>query len=369
MRLLLKTQIIAIIISILSILLSNLTAAEALTQSPQGAQNTYSITEEPTSNLPTFVPVALNMEENNKLCPEFPEVGATDSMVVCPNGFTPAWWSIRKHRGGTEWRDVGTWETIKVTKALQATGIIKFRIWVTFLGASSPGTCNFEFSWLRNDEVIAQSPVINANLQKDMDPRMLDVQAPLINQSPFEQGDIFKLFIRCAISLDGGRILFGSPEHNTHVEMTCDPIEIVKVTGCQNGIKGLYTDVFKVKYTKLTFIGRVNGKEILEPPPNFGIETIENANYNYVSWNIKLEPGTHDIEIGISYVGNDNTTLVSSIQPLTVKAIEVPTFLGIPLEIWNYIVAIIVLVIILMIIITVYNKHQEKKWLGEMDNS
>jgi hypothetical protein len=217
MRSLLRTQIFAFIISILFLLLSNLTLAEALTQPNQKGQDSFAGVDEPPQKLPTYVPVQLNMADNNKLTPEGPPEEATSSMVICPNGFTPAWWSVRQRFGGTEWRDVGTWETIKVGKALQATGTIQFRIWVTFIGSGNPGTSEFEFHWKRNEEIIA-SRGISVNLQDGMTPHLIDTQANLVNQTPFMEGDIFKLYIRCRISLDGGRILFGSDEHKTHVQ-------------------------------------------------------------------------------------------------------------------------------------------------------
>jgi hypothetical protein len=135
-----------------------------------------------------------------------------------------------------------------------------------------------------------------------------------------------------------------------------------------HGIKGYYSDVFRVKHTKMTFIARVDGKDVLDPPPEFGVEIVHNQNVNFVSWDIKLEPATYDIEIGLSYVSNDNTSVVSTIQSIKIEAKKIPSFLGLPMYIWNYIVIIITLVIILVICVSAYNRYQEKKWIDEFES-
>lgn len=360
-------KIIALFISIFFILLPGVSLAEELATTKQHwPDNSTQPIEEPSNKLPSYIPVNLNMKENNRLSPETPADGSTDSSVVCPNGFTPAWWSIRKSRGSTEWRDVGTWETIKVGKALQAMGLIRFRIWITFLGSGNPGTSEFQFTWLRNDDTIA-STTVNVELSNGMDPKLEDAQANLINQTPFEPGDVFKLFIRCRISLDGARILYGSHQYNTHVQMICDPLDIYEVSACDHGIKGLYTDVFRVKHTRMTFYGKVDQLLIIEPP-QYGLETIDNYNLVSVHWEQKLKDGTHEIEFGISYIPNDNTSVVSLIQSVKIEPEEIPSFLGIPLSIWNYIMSIVVLVIIIAAVVIIYNWRQEKKWLAEFEN-
>lgn len=360
-------KIIALVISILFVFLPGVSLAEELSIIDQPKpDNSMQQIEEPSNKLPSYIPVNLNMKENNKLSPEMPEAGSTDSSIVCPNGFTPAWWSVRKNRGSTEWRDVGTWETITVNKALQATGLIRFGIWITFLGSGNPGTSEFQFSWFRNEDTIA-STTISVDLSNGMEPRMADAQANLINQTPFEPGDVFKLFIRCRISLDGARILYGSLQHNTHVQMTCDPLDIYEVTASDHGIKGLYTDIFRVKYTRMTFYGKVDQLLIVEPP-QYGLETIDNNNLVSVEWAQKLEDGAHEIEFGISYVPNDNTSVVSLIQSIKIEPVEIPTFLGIPILIWNYIMYLVVLIIIIASAIMIYNWRQEKKWLAEFEN-
>jgi hypothetical protein len=358
-------KFMALVISILFVLLPGVSLAEAISQANQPRpDNSMQPIEEPSNKLPSYIPVNLNMKENNRLSPEMPEPGSTSSSVVCPNGFTPAWWSIRKNRGSTEWRDVGTWETITVGKALQATGLVRFRVWMTFLGSGNPGTSEFQFTWLRNEDTIASTTI---DVELNEEPRLVDAQASLINQTPFEPGDVFKLFIRCRISLDGARILYGSLQHNTHIQMTCDPFDIYEVSACDHGIKGLYADVFRVKHMSMTFYGKVDQLLIIEPP-QYGLETIDNTNLVSVHWEQKLEDGTHEIEFGISYVPNDNTSVVSLIQSVKIEPKKIPSFLGIPLEIWNYVIYIVVFVIIIASVVMIYNRHQEKKWLAEFEN-
>ncbi len=358
----------AISISILFLLMPGICIAETLPreQTSDEIEVEYVQDEQPAS-LPSYIPVELNMGENNGLNPELPPADAADSAAVCPNGFTPAWWSVRKRRGSTDWRDVGTWQTIRMGKQLQATGIIRFTIWVTFLGSGSPGSSDFEFNWLRNEDTIASTVITNVDLSSGMDPIRLNPQAHLINQTPFEVGDVFKLFIRCRISLDGARILYGSPAHRSFVLMTCDPLDVLEVSACDHGIKGLYADVFKVKYTELTFIARVDKMDVVEMP-EFGVENVNNGYFNFVSWPIKLEPRTYEIEVGVSYVPNDNTSVVSKIEQIRIRPKVEPTWFGLPVWLAQLIIGLVVLVVVLVIVKVVHSKIQERRWLKEMES-
>ena len=366
MRSVSRIKLMAIFISLLFLLIPGISIAETLPRSSNPYASEFQEIDEPTSAVPNYIPVELNLRENNILSPELPAPGTADSSIVCPNGFTPAWWSIRKRRGSTEWRDVGTWETLKVGKQLQATGPIRFVIWVMYLGAGTPGTSNFEFNWLRNDDIIASTRVEDVDLRDGMEPLKIDAQGNLINQTPFEAGDIFKLLIRCQISLDGARILYGSREHRSHVLMTCDPIDVLQVTACDHGIKGLYSDVFRVKYTEMTFIGKVN-QQLVTTQPQFGVESVDTRNFNFVSWEIKLEPATYEVEIGISYVPNDNTSVVSKIEQIKINAKKEPTWFGLPVWLAKTIIGVIVLIIILAIAKVIYNKVQEKRWMKDYE--
>lgn len=359
-------KLMAIFISLLFLLIPGISIAETLPRSNNPYTPEFQEIDEPTAAVPNYIPVELNLRENNKLSPELPAPGSADSSIVCPNGFTPVWWSIRHRRGSTEWRDVAIWETIKVGKQLQATGPIRFIIWVMFLGGNNPGTSNFEFNWLRNDDIIASTQVNDVDLRVGMDPLKIDAQANLINQTPFEPNDVFKLLIRCQISLDGARILYGSREHQSHVMMTCDPIDVLHVTASGHSIKGLYSDVFRVKYTEMTFIGKVN-QQLVTTPPQFGVESIDTRNFNFVSWGIKLEPATYEVEIGISYVPNDNTSVVSKVEQIKIKAKVEPTWFGLPVWLAKTIIGLIVLIIILAIVKIIHGKVQEKRWMKELD--
>lgn len=363
----LKIKLMALFISLLFLLIPGISLAETLPHSNNPYTPSFQEIDEPTAAVPNYIPVELNLRENNVLSPELPPPGSADSSIVCPNGFTPAWWSIRKRRGSTEWRDVGTWETIKVGKQLQATGPIRFVIWVMYLGSGTPGTSNFEFSWLRNDDLIASTRVDDVNLHDGMDPLKIDAQGNLINQTPFEPGDVFKLLIRCQISLDGARILYGSREHRSFVLMTCDPIDVIHVSACDDGIKGLYSDVFRVKYTEMTFIAKVN-QQLVTTPPQFGVETIDTRNFNFVHWSIKLEPATYEVEIGISYVPNDNTSVVSKVEQIKITAKKEPTWFGLPVWLAKTIIGLIVLIIVLVIVKVIYNKVQERRWMKDYED-
>jgi hypothetical protein len=363
-----RIQLIAIVISIIFLLIPNYSMAESQNLANNESAVIVTYQDEPTTGLPSYIPVELNLKENNHLSPEINIPGNSDSSVVCPNGFVPAWWSIRKRRGSTEWRDVATFETPKVGKTLQATGVVKFNMWVTFLGSGSPGTSNFEFIWLRNEDRIASSTVNNVPLSNGMEPYLINTQGPLINQTPFEFGDVFKLKIRCQMSLDGARILYNSPEHNSHVMMTCDPLEVLEVHAGQNEIKGYYTDVFNVRFTHLTFVARINKLLVTQADPQFGMENIDNANFNFVSWAVKMEPGSYELEIGVSYVPNDNTSVVSQIKIIKIEPPKVPTWFGLPVWQAQIIITIIVLVVLAVILKTIYNKYQERKWIEETEN-
>lgn len=367
MKSLLKTQTIVILIIFLFLALTTLSMAEPLPQEKKDNIKTDTMEDEPDGYIPSYYPVEFNMMENNGLTPELPHPDATDASVICPNGFVPNWWSVRKRYGRTEWRDVGTWETIRVSKGLRATGAITFSIWVTFSGSGNPGTSNFEFHWIRNDETISTGYRNNVDLESGMEPMRLEVTSHLVNQTPFEEGDIFRLKIRCQVSLDGARILYGSRTHRTLVQMTCDPLNIISVSGCRHSIKALYEDVFRVSYTRMTFTCIVDTIPVITEP-TFGVETILNQNYNAVLWEAELRPGTYNVEVGISYLENDNTTMVFLTQELEVKETPIATLFGLPLWQAHLLISIIVLIVLVAITITVYNKYQERKWLAEMDS-
>jgi hypothetical protein len=363
-----RIRLLAIIITLTFLLIPSLSLAESVPTKQNDKDNNISVYQEEPSGTPDYIPVELNMRENNQLSPELIPPGTADSSVVCPNGFVPNWWSIRKRYGRTEWRDVGTWETIKISKELHATGVIQFSIWVTFSGSGTPGSRNFEFIWKRNEDRIASVVVNDVPLSSGMEPYEIRTQANLINQTPFEFNDVFKLTIRCQISLDGGRILYGSPAHNSHVMMNTDPLDILEIHGNKNGIKGYFIDVFNVRYTELIFTAQVDGHEVFEPPPRFGLETVNNRNMNFVSWGVKLEVGsTYEIVIGIAYVPNDNTSVVTQLLMLKIERPEVPTWFGIPVWQAQIIIAIIVLVVLAVVLKAVYNRYQERKWMSETE--
>ena len=359
MKLLLKTQIISFSILILLLFLPGFSLGEIQDESEPV---NHTALQEPAQSGGNIIPVPIGLKQNKELSPEFPKEGSTDSIVSCPNGFTPAWWSIRKHRGSTEWRDVGTWETPKINKPLQAQGTIRFAIWVIFRGSGQPTSSNFEFNWLRNDETIATVRAEDVDLRSEMNPLKIVANAHLVNQTPFAAGDVFKLFIRCQISLDGTQILYGSREHFSAVIMICDPIDIVDIKTCKESIKCIYNEVFKVNPNSMTYIAKLDNI-IVSAIPELQIETINEINYRTVKWKINIKPGTHNIEISISYIENDNSTFVTLIKQITIKKEPEPNFLGIPLWIVHTIVALVAFVIIVGVGLKLRSYYEERHWL------
>ncbi len=361
-----RIKIIALVISLLFLLLPGVAIAQGVSEVEQN-QETLAFQDDHATYVPNYIPVNLNLKENNRLSPEIAPPDTADSAAVCPNGFDPIWSGRLFRYGPTNWREVGTWETRKVGKDLQATGVIRFRIWISFLGSVSPSISEFEFNWYRNEEIIA-STQLEVNIRTGMDPALIDAQGNLINQTPFMAGDIFKFQVRCRINQDGARILYGSLAHDSHVQMTCDPLDLLHVYASKNGIKGIYADVFKVRFNEMTFIGKVD-QQLIITPPQFGIETVEHGNFNYVSWDMKLEPDTYEVEIGIAYVPNDNTSMVFRVEQIKIKPKVEPTWFGLPVWMAQIIITLVVLVIVLVIIKVVHNKIQERRWMKEMEQS
>ncbi len=359
MRLLLKTQIISFSILILLLFLPGLCLGEIQDESKSV---NHTVLLEPVQSGGNIVPVPIGLKQNKELSPEFPKKDSTDSVVSCPNGFTPAWWSIRKNRGSTEWRDVGTWETPKVNKPLQAQGTVGFAIWVIFRGSGQPTTSNFEFNWLRNDETIATILVEDVNLRSEMNPLKIEANAHLVNQTPFAAGDVFKLYIRCQISLDGTQILYGSREHFSAVIMVCDPIDIVDIKTDKDCIKCIYNDGFQANPNSMTYVAKLDN--IIVPAiPELQTETINEMNYRTVTWRINIKPGTHNIEISISYIENDNSTFVTLTKQITIKKEPEPNFLGIPLWIVHTIVVLVAIAIVAGVGLKLRSRYEERRWL------
>jgi hypothetical protein len=362
----LRIKIIVLVISLLFLPLPGVAMAQGVSDGERNSE-TLAFQDDHSTYVPNYIPVNLNLKENNGLSPEVAPPDTTDSAAVCPNGYDPIWVGRFFRYGPTNWRDVGTWETRKVGKDLQATGVIRFRIWISFLGSASPSVSEFEFNWWRNEEIIA-STTVEQNIRTGMDPALIDTQGNLINQTPFQAGDIFKLQIRCRINQDGARILYGSQAHDSHVQMTCDPLDLLHVQASKNGIKGLYADVFRVRFNEMTFIGKVD-QQIIITPPQFGVEAGEHGTFNYVTWDMKLEPDTYEVEIGIAYVPNDNTSMVFRVEQIKIQEKKEPTWFGLPVRMAQMIIALVILVIVLAIIKVVHNKIQERRWMREMEES
>ena len=364
MKLLLKTQILAVIISILFLLLSNHSIAERIVQ-PEAQDNYSALEDKPLPTASQIVPVYFGLKENNQLSPELPPEGKKDLIAPCPKKFVPARWSVLGFIGTYEWVDVGTWSTEPVNKALQARGIVQFRIWVSYTGTGTP-TGNFDFYWRRNEENIAEVTNFPIQFQSNMQPKLVEATSNLFNQTPFQADDVFSLYIRCRNEFDGAQIIFGSREHNSAVVMECNPIDLIEIKMCQGCIKGIYNDVFRVKPTTMTFIAKVDEIE-LRSVPKIDFETINNMNYQSVTWEAKLDPGIYMVEVGISYMGSDNTTIVSLIQEITIETTPEPTLLGLPLWLAYLIIGLVIIIILAAVAVKLYSIRQEREWLKQMD--
>lgn len=320
--------------------------------------------EEPIDLGTQLVPVHFGLRENGVLSPELPRHGKSDSVASCPKKFVPARWSILGNFGQYQWYDVGTWKTDPVKRPLKAQGSIAFRVWVTFTGTGSR-TGEFDFIWFRNDEIIAQVVTNDIRFSEDMPPTLYTITTDLSNQTPFETNDVFSVNIRCRNQFDGAKILYGSREHNTAVVMTCDPLNIVKVCAHDNNIKGVYDDIFQVKPNTMTFIAKVDQIQ-LNTQPKIKTVKIDNKNYRSANWAKEIKPGTYEIEISISYLGNDNSSLVTVAQIITIKAPPEATLFGLPLWLAYPIILIVVLIVVAVVAVKTHSYYEERKWLEQM---
>lgn len=355
MRSLLKTQVLVLLIIISLLSLPALASAQRAIQ-----DNQYEYTvlqDQPAVGSSKMIPVSFLMLQSDELSPELPKEGKSDLKANCPNGFVPKRWSVFGMIGNTEWRDVGTWETMEVQKPLQAMGSVEFKIWFSYTGSSSP-TGTFDFYWRREEENIAEAKNYNIRFENGMQPRQISVSAPLINQTPFKEGDIFSLYIRCRNNFDGAQILYGSREHASAVVMLCNALEIIKVDACKNHIKGIYDDIFQVKPNVMTYIAKIDNV-VIPTLPEIDSAEVNGIHYRSVNWETKVAPGTHDVEVSIAYMGGENVSLMKQVK---IKKPTEPTIFGIPLWIFYIIVGLIILAIIAGVSIKVYNHYQERKW-------
>jgi hypothetical protein len=311
------------------------------------------------------IPVPFNLLPKGELSPEIPREGKSDQIATCPNGFVPARWSIFGFFGSTQWRDVGTWDTIEVSKALKAVGNVQFKLWVTYTGSGSV-TGTFDLYFMREKENIAEVTNFQVRFENGMSPTLVTAEAPLINQTPFQVGDVFSVYIRCRNSFDGAQILYGSANHLSGVIMYCDPITIVDIHAAKDHVCGLYEDIFQVKPNVMTFIAKVDNV-VIDTDPDVGSQTVEGKSYRTITWATKLNPGEHNIEISISYTGADNSTIVSLAKLIKIEKPAEPTILGvIPLWLFNFIILPIILICIAVVIWKGYNIYQDRKWEKEM---
>jgi hypothetical protein len=357
MRSLIKTQILVFIVIITLLTLSYFAMAERNLQFEQEEERIDTL-QTPINSGSRPIPVPFYLLQGFELTPELPKEGKSTSIAACPNGFVANQWSLFGFFGTTEWRDVGTWSTEEVMKPLQAMGNVKFRLWFTFTGSGSP-TGRFNFFWQRKSENIAEVYDYSIRFESGMQPRMVEVEAPLINQTPFQISDVFSLYIQCRNNFDGAKILYGSREHSSAVVMNCNPIEIIELKACKKEIKVVYDDIFQVKPSVMTFIARVDNIEVDSVAVIGNVQRTDRA-YRSATWSTKIEPGSHEIEVSISYLGGDNVSVSKQIK---IKKVEEPNIFGIPLWIFHIIVGLIILAVIAVISIKVYNRYQEQQWL------
>jgi hypothetical protein len=358
-----KNQIISIIIVLTFMFIPAITIAEKAVTTPREEHYTYY--QEPVEAPGQLIPVNFYMHPNNELTPQQAKEGKSDSFATCPNGFVPARWSIFKRFGSTEWKDVGTWATIQINKPLKAAGIVKFKMWVTYTGSGSP-TGTFDFIWMRNNENIAEARNQQIGFTSGMSPALVEASAPLINQTPFEAGDTFSLYIRCRNNFDGAQFLYGSQEHASAVIMNCDPIELVEVMADKSKLKGYYDDVFAVKPAGMTFEGIVDNV-VVDSIPEINSEHYNEKHYRTITWKKKIDPGEHSIEVRISYGGMDNTTVVNLMKQIEIKEKPEPTIFGIPALFFYIIVAVPTIIMIIAVGIKIKDRYEERKWYQQQE--
>ena len=309
------------------------------------------------------VDVYFGLRESYGLSPELPLEKQKDYVAPLTKQFVPARWSILKRFGQYQWVDVGTWSTKPVTKALEAQSPVTFRIWLAFTGTGSRSG-ELELNWRRNEENIARSN-LDFQVSSDMPPSMKEIKAGLVNQTPFQPGDVFSIFIRCRVDFDGAQILFGSREHNSAVVMKCNPLSIVEISACEHTVKGLYSDVFSVSPNTMTFISKVDEIDV-KSVPNIDFEVRNNVHYRSVVWENELEPGNYQIEVGISYTSADNETLVTLAQVISIKRKPPETLFGLP----PMIAWILIITISVAVLLYVGKKSKDfmddRKWMKEM---
>jgi hypothetical protein len=350
-----------LIVSILLLLLTSISSVASILN--EHAEKRYAVLQEPGVGGTQLIPVNFYLHQNQEMNPQLPKEGKSDNVATCPNGFVPARWSIFGRFGSVQWKDVGTWNTIQVNKALQAAGIVRFRIWVSYIGSGSPsGT--FEFYWRRNEENIAEAKNVQIGFSNGMPPTLVEISAPLINQTPFQIGDVFSVYVRCRNNFDGAQILYGSREHASALVMNCDPLALIDLHACEKNVKGIYDDIFQVRPTDMTFEAKVDNV-VIDTIPTVDSEKHQDMYYRSVTWNTKISKGNHDIEVRISYGGMDNTTVVSLSKQIKIKAEPIPMFLGLEMWIWHLLITLIAIGVTIYTIAKVKAYYEEKKWLEE----
>ena len=364
MRSLFRTQLITIISLILLLLVPNFGLAASLSQLAKQDES-YEMSQDQVQAGTNLVPVYYGLRPNNEITPELPAETKADQIAPCTKKFVPNRWSILGKIGVWQWTDVGRWKTDDVGKALQAIGPVEFRIWIGF-GGSGTHSIDFEFNWIRNDDIIARAEVSNVQVTGDMIPSAVSANAGLVNQTPFQPNDVFSVYIRCRVDFDGAHVLYGSRAHNSAVVMRSDPLELTEIHGCDEKIKGYYTDAFQVKPNTMGFVAKIDSVE-LQSVPKMDYENKDGINYRTITWGVDLEPGNYLIEIGISYMGEDNTTIVLMMQEIEIKKKPEPTLFGLPLWLAYLIIIITALIILAIVAKKIYNHRLEKQWLKQMD--
>jgi len=295
--------------------------------------------------------IYLFMDEGMSLSP-IPPDDPTGETLFIPDGFVGdgfGGYGILPV-GSVEWREVGTWSSVRLSESILLGGKATFTIWAYNKGNAT--TSDFEFQICKRAE---ENPLVMIrvdNIRISGDPTVPtkvsgSVNFPPGNDTSIESGGSIELKLRARCN-GGATLLFGTDEYPSGVEFNTNSLVISSIEYYDERLSFQYTDAFRAPWTRLTIQFVIDGI----PLDNEGYTT-EMDNLNQTRWitveNVRMNDD-FNVLVKISY-GQVNCDCIEAEKKIEIddekeEEVQLLTSLRLPIVFISVIMTLFILVII-----------------------
>ncbi len=219
-----------------------------------------------------------------------------------PNGFEHG---ILNRLGTTVYKTVGEWEQESIAGTITIVQPVVFILWASTTGSTS---ATFRFTLKYGSAVIA-GPVEESINSLSRDAKKLEVTTTA-NLTTTQAGKALTLFIEGKVNGDGVMVEFGDVQKDSGVKFLCDAVKFngESFHACEKKISVEFMDSFRAPINSLHPVLIIDGNLMDDEDEKILDRSISESGLNQFTWRIPLEPGTHDIAIGIAYAEKDINT-------------------------------------------------------------